>query len=109
MKRNTKYVGLDVHQAMTVATVRSEGGRVIARSVVETSDESMREFFSAMAGSVHVVFEEGTQAQWLYDLLSIPPVKIKAVVLSPPERIPDPGRGEPRRCASPLGLPLVLL
>ncbi len=23
-----------------------------------------------MAGSVHVVFEEGTQAQWLYDLLS---------------------------------------
>ena len=70
MKRNTKYVGLDVHQAMTVATVRSEGGRVIARSVVETSDESIREFFSAMAGSVHVVFEEGTQAQWLYDLLS---------------------------------------
>ena len=70
MKRNTKYVGLDVHQAMTVATVRSEGGRVIARSVVETSDESIGEFFSAMAGSVHVVFEEGTQAQWLYDLLS---------------------------------------
>ncbi len=70
MKRTTKYVGLDVHQAMTVATVRSEGGRVIARSVVETSDESIREFFSAMAGSVHVAFEEGTQAQWLYDLLS---------------------------------------
>ena len=70
MKRNTKYVGLDVHQAMTVATVRSAGGRVIARSVVETSDESIREFFSAMAGSVHVVFEEGTQTQWLYDLLS---------------------------------------
>ena len=65
MKRTTKYVGLDVHQAMTVATVRSEGGRVIARSVVETSDESIREFFNAMAGSVHVVFEEGTQAQWL--------------------------------------------
>ena len=63
MKRNTKYVGLDVHQAMTVATVRSQGGRVIARSVVETSDESIREFFGAMAGSVHVVFEEGTQAQ----------------------------------------------
>lgn len=70
MKRNTKYVGLDVHQAMTVATVRSQGGRVIARSVIETSDESIREFFAAMAGSVHVVFEEGTQAQWLYDLLS---------------------------------------
>ena len=65
MKRNTKYVGLDVHQAMTVATVRSQGGRVI-----ETGDESITEFFSAMRGSVHVVFEERTQAQWLYDLLS---------------------------------------
>ena len=64
MKRNTKYVGLDVHQAMTVATVRSQGGRVIARSVVETSDESIREFFGAMAGSVHVVFEEGTSGLW---------------------------------------------
>ena len=41
MKRNTKYVGLDVHQAMTVATVRSQGGRVIARSVVETGDASI--------------------------------------------------------------------
>ena len=70
MKRNTKYVGLDVHQAMTVATVRGQGGRVIARSVIETGDASITEFFSAMRGSVHVVFEEGTQAQWLYDLLS---------------------------------------
>ncbi len=70
MKRNTKYVGLDVHQAMTVATVRGQGGRVIARSVIETGDESITEFFTSMRGSVHVVFEEGTQAQWLYDLLS---------------------------------------
>ena len=36
MKRRTKYVGLDVHQAMTVAPVREEGGRVIARSVMAT-------------------------------------------------------------------------
>jgi hypothetical protein len=70
MKRNTKYVGLDVHQAMTVATVRTEGGRVIARSVIETGSDSITEFFRGMRGSVHVAFEEGTQAQWLYDLLS---------------------------------------
>jgi len=69
MKRNSKYVGLDVHQAMTVATVRTEGGRVIVRSVMETSEAAITEFFSAMRGTVHVAFEEGTQAQWLYDLL----------------------------------------
>lgn len=32
MKRTTKYVALDVHQASTVASVREESGRVIARS-----------------------------------------------------------------------------
>lgn len=69
MRRNIKYVGLDVHQAMTAVTVRGEGGRVIARSVIETSERSITEFFSAMRGTVHVAFEEGTQAQWLYDLL----------------------------------------
>jgi hypothetical protein len=29
MKRTTKYVAIDVHQATTVASVRQEGGRVI--------------------------------------------------------------------------------
>ncbi len=36
MKRTTKYAALDVHQATTVASVREEGGRVIARSVLPT-------------------------------------------------------------------------
>ena len=30
---------------------------------------SSGEVFRGMRGTVHVVFEEGTQAQWLYDLL----------------------------------------
>ncbi len=37
MKRTTKYVALDVHQATTVAAVRDDSGRVLARSVLETS------------------------------------------------------------------------
>ena len=36
MKRTTKYVALDVHQARTVASVREPGGRVIARCIVPT-------------------------------------------------------------------------
>src|SRR5438552_13095888 len=69
MKHSTKYVGLDVHQATTVTTVREEGGRVIARSVLPTEAGPLVEFVRGMRGSVHVAFEEGTQAQWLYDLL----------------------------------------
>jgi hypothetical protein len=87
MKRRTKYVGLDVHQAMTVASVREEGGRVIARSIVPTEEPALVEFFSGMRGSVHVALEEGTQAQWLHDFLA--PLVDRVVVCD--------RRGESRR------------
>src|SRR2546426_2206971 len=70
MKRTTKYVAFDVHQATTVASVREESGRVIARSVLPTDRGALTEFVRGMRGARHVTFEEGTQAQWLYDLLA---------------------------------------
>ena len=70
MKRTTKYVGLDVHQATTVASVRDDSGRLVARSILETHGPSLKEFFSGMRGALHVAFEEGTQSQWLYDLMT---------------------------------------
>jgi transposase len=70
MKRTTKHLGLDVHQATTVISVREDSGRVIARSIVPTEAAPLLEFVHGMRGTVHVAFEEGTQAQWLYDLLA---------------------------------------
>src|SRR3990172_2249558 len=70
MKQTTKYVALDVHQATTVASVREESGRMIARSVLPTDGAALTEFVRGMRGAVHVTFEEGTQAQWLHDLLA---------------------------------------
>lgn len=70
MKRTIKYVALDVHQATTAASVREESGRVIARTVLPTERSALVEFFRGMRGAIHVVFEEGTQAQWLNDLLT---------------------------------------
>jgi hypothetical protein len=35
MKRTTKYVALDVHQATTVASVREQRGRVIALAMLD--------------------------------------------------------------------------
>jgi len=69
MKRSIKYVGLDVHQATTVSTVRDEAGRVLARTVVPTEAEALLEFFRSMRGAIHVAFEEGTQARLVHDLL----------------------------------------
>jgi transposase len=70
MTRTTKYVGLDVHSATTVASVRSEHGRVIARTVLPTEASALTQFLRSLRGSVHLTFEEGTQAQWLYELLA---------------------------------------
>jgi transposase len=70
MSNSTKYVGLDVHQATTLATVRQSSGKIIARSILPTEEAALLEFVAGMRGAVHVAFEEGTQAQWLHDLLS---------------------------------------
>jgi hypothetical protein len=69
MKRTSKHVGLDVHQSTTVATVREGNGRVIARAILATEAEALTAFMRGMRGSIWVAFEEGTQAQWLHDLL----------------------------------------
>src|SRR5690606_27998101 len=69
MKRTRKYVGLDVHQASTVVSVRGESGRVIWRTVLPTEAEALLEVVGGVQGSVQVAVEEGTQAQWRYDLL----------------------------------------
>jgi hypothetical protein len=78
MTRSTKYVALDVHKEAIAATVRNARGKVIARSVFPTEEGVFLEFFRGMRGSIHVVFEEGTQAQWLHDLLT--PVSDRVVV-----------------------------
>jgi transposase len=78
MRRSTKYVALDVHQASTAASVREDSGRVIFRTMLPTEEPALLEFFRGMRGTVHVTFEEGTQAQWLHDLLQ--PVVDRLVV-----------------------------
>lgn len=54
MKRTSKYVACDVHQATTVTSVREESGRVLARSVLETHGPSIAEFLRGMRGAIHV-------------------------------------------------------
>ena len=69
MKCLTKYVSLDVYQATPVASVRGETGRMPAWAIVPTEEQALVEFFRGMRRAVRVAFEEGTQAQWLHNLL----------------------------------------
>ena len=70
MKRTTKHIGLDVHQATTVISVREDSGRVVARTIVPTEAAPLLEYIRGMRGTIHLAFEEGAQAQWLHDLLA---------------------------------------
>jgi len=64
-----QYLALDVHQATTVATVRDEQGSIRMRATVPTEAGAIVGLVRGLGARVHVVFEEGTQAQWLHDLL----------------------------------------
>ena len=66
---STKYVGMDVHtEAITVA-VRNSAGKVIIESTLETKTSTILEFIQGLHGNLHVTFEEGSWAAWLYDVL----------------------------------------
>lgn len=64
-----QYLALDVHQATTVATVRDERGSIRMRATVATEARAIVGLVRGLGSRVHVAFEEGTQAQWLHDLL----------------------------------------
>ena len=64
-----QYLAFDVHQATCVASLRDESGSVVMRSTIKTEAKAIVQLVKACGPGVHVAFEEGTQAQWLHDLL----------------------------------------
>ena len=78
---STKYIGMDVHQESISIAVRNAAGKVAMESVIETKAITILEFIHGLRGELHVTFEEGTWATWLYDLLK--PHVTKLVVCDP--------------------------
>jgi transposase len=66
---DVKYIGLDVHQATTVAAVADKNGKLVMEAILETKAATILEFIRGISGEVHVTLEEGTCAAWLHDLL----------------------------------------
>ncbi|WP_437574633.1 IS110 family transposase [Sorangium sp. So ce887] len=65
-----RYIGLDVHAASTTFAVIGESGKRLGSHVVETNGQALVEQLKTIPGKRHVVFEEGTQSGWLYEILS---------------------------------------
>ena len=58
----TRYIGMDVHQASISIAVRGGNGKLVIESVVETKATTILEFFRGLNGSLWGAFEEGTSA-----------------------------------------------
>src|ERR1019366_4455266 len=69
MSRDIKYIGMDVHQEAIVIAVLSGSGKLVMEPIVETKASSILQFIHGLRGELHVTWEEGTWASWLYDLL----------------------------------------
>lgn len=76
-----KYVALDVDSANIVAGVYDSSGKVVMQTHLRNETKVLCEFFSLLAGTVHVTFEEGTQAAWLYEVIQ--PLVAEVVVCDP--------------------------
>src|SRR6202790_5048216 len=66
---DTKYIGLDIHQATISTVVLDSTGKLVMESIIETKAASILQFVGGLRGSVQVTLEEGTCAAWLHDLL----------------------------------------
>lgn len=76
-----KYVGLDTDQATIIGRVEDAKGNFVMESAIETSASSIRQFFKGLEGTIHVGFEEGNQAAWLYDVIG--PLVAEVIVCDP--------------------------
>ena len=78
---STKYIGMDVHKESISIGVMNSSGKMVMECVIETKASMILQFVQGLRGDLHVTFEEGTSAAWLYDLLK--PHVTKIVVCNP--------------------------
>jgi hypothetical protein len=84
---NTKYIGMDVHKEAIAIVVLNAAGKLVMESIIETKANTILEFLKGLRGELHLTFEEGTWAGWLYDLLQ---PHLKRVVVCNPRRNSTP-------------------
>ena len=78
---STKYIGMDVHRESISFAVMNSVGKLVMECVIETKSSMILQFIDGLSGNLHLTFEEGTCAAWLYDLLK--PRVTKLVVCDP--------------------------
>jgi len=88
-----KYIGMDIHKEAIAIAVMNGDGKVVMESIIETKASTIVQFLLGLRGELHVTFEEGTWAAWLYPTQATRP-GVSGV--QPAEKRPDEG-GEQER------------
>src|ERR1700723_822932 len=83
MSHDVKYIGMDVHKEAIVIAVLNGNGKQVMETIVETKASSILQFVHGLRGELHVTWEEGTWAAWLYDLLQS---QVEEVLVCNPRR-----------------------
>ena len=78
---SVKYIGMDVHKEAICIAVLNSSGKLVMECTIETKAITILDFLKGLRGSLHVTFEEGTWAAWLYDLIK--PHVTELVVCNP--------------------------
>lgn len=76
-----RYIGIDVHSESCTFAVMSAAGKRVREARLETNGEALTDFIRQIPGRKHVCIEEGTHAEWLYELLE--PLVHELVVVIP--------------------------
>ena len=64
-----KLVAFDVHQETIVIGVCAVNGKMIYETIIATEATSIEKFMCCLGGQIHLTFEEGSHANWLFNLL----------------------------------------
>ena len=87
-----RYIGIDVHTESCTFAIMGPTGKRLREARVETNAKVLTEFVRSIAGQKHVCIEEGTLAEWMYELLE--PL-VDELVVTIPERARGSRRSAP--------------
>jgi len=89
---NSEFAVMSIHASRTngrnrstVAAVHNERGKRVMESILETESETIQSFLKGLTGRVHVTFEEGTHAAWLYGVTTRSSAEIRSGERASPE------------------------
>jgi hypothetical protein len=80
-----KYIGMDLHSATISAAVVNDAGKLNLEATMATEASAVLDFIGGLQGTLHVAFEEGIHAAWLYELLR---PHVAQVVVCDPRQLP---------------------